>query len=485
MQFWRPLSAATHVVDHAVAPGNSVFAHAQSVAWMAALAAVAMALFRRIHGPGPVAGLAGLLYAVDEAHGFPAGWLANRNALICGVLGLLALLAHDRWRRDGWRPGAGLGPALLGAALLAGESGVAVTGWLFAYAVFLDRRRLWTLLPHAAVAVAWKVVHAAGGYGATGSGLYIDPLSDPGGYALALPRRLVALGADQFLSFPSMLLPFVPGPLAHGLVVALAAALAALGVALAPAWRGNAKAGFWATGLVLSLLPVAATFPSPRLLTFAGLGGAGLLALAFDGARRGLGRPGLLALLFVLHGPVAAVGLAIQSVGVVSLDRLLFAPCDEATPSDPSIEGRTVVFVNSNDLCTGYVRHTRAARGEPGPATVLLLGSALYDVEVHGVDGHTIDFVVPAGMQSQVADRLFRTGDRPLPVGHTVELPTARIEVLSHNAAGLTDRIRFRFAVPLADPSLHWVCTRAQRPAPFVPPKPGAVVSLPGAFTSL
>ena len=37
------------------------------------------------------------------------GWLANRNASIALVFGLLALLAHIRWRRDnapGWLVGA-------------------------------------------------------------------------------------------------------------------------------------------------------------------------------------------------------------------------------------------------------------------------------------------------------------------------------------------------------------------------------------------
>ena len=92
-------------------------------------------------------------------------------------------MAHDRWRRHGWRPGALLGPAAFLAALLSKELGVAIGGYLFAYALFLDRgswrQRLASLLPYAGIVVAWRALYQLFGYGVVGSGMYLDPMAEP------------------------------------------------------------------------------------------------------------------------------------------------------------------------------------------------------------------------------------------------------------------------------------------------------------------
>lgn len=111
--FFRPLVAATHWLDYRCWPEHPRVMHAQSLLWFGGLIWAVTTLFRRIIGPTWVAGLAAMLYAVDDARALPAGWLANRNALLAALLGVLALIAHDRWRRDGWRVGAVVGPFLL------------------------------------------------------------------------------------------------------------------------------------------------------------------------------------------------------------------------------------------------------------------------------------------------------------------------------------------------------------------------------------
>ena len=37
---------------------------------------------------------------IQISRGFAVGWISNRNALIATLLGVLALIAHDRWRRS-------------------------------------------------------------------------------------------------------------------------------------------------------------------------------------------------------------------------------------------------------------------------------------------------------------------------------------------------------------------------------------------------
>ena len=188
MRFWRPLSALTHVVDYALWPQSGLLMHLHSVTWMAGLVGVLAILYRRLIAAPVVAGLAVLLYALDDAHGLPVAFLANRNAIIATTFGLLTLWAHDRWRRDLWSPGAWVGPLIFLATLLAGEAGTATAAYLLAYAIFLERRtgmaRFVTILPHAVVGIGWLAVYMLGGYGADGNSLYIS----------ATPTRLATHG---------------------------------------------------------------------------------------------------------------------------------------------------------------------------------------------------------------------------------------------------------------------------------------------------
>ena len=161
LRFLRPVSVATHRVDYALWPDTPWAMHLHSLVWFACLVALVTLLYRRIMGPGWVAGLAGLLYAVDDARAMPAGWIANRNGIMAGLFGVMAILLHDQWRRDK-RPWAHvLALASLLLALLSNESGLAVTAYLFAYAVFLDEgtwlRRAATLAPYAILVIAWRV----------------------------------------------------------------------------------------------------------------------------------------------------------------------------------------------------------------------------------------------------------------------------------------------------------------------------------------
>ncbi len=96
--------------------------HIQSILWFALACAAAGALYRRFMTPAWVAGLAALLYALDDARGIGVGWLSGRNALLTILCGFFVLLCHDRWRRDGWRVGPFLSVRALAMGLLSGEA---------------------------------------------------------------------------------------------------------------------------------------------------------------------------------------------------------------------------------------------------------------------------------------------------------------------------------------------------------------------------
>ncbi|HPK00401.1 MAG TPA: hypothetical protein PKW60_13020, partial [Candidatus Hydrogenedentes bacterium] len=91
LSFWRPLAVLTHVLDHSLWPDSYFMMHLHSLAWFGLAVLMAGMVYRRLLAPTWAAGLAALLFAIDDAHAMPAGWLADRSAAIALFWGLLAL----------------------------------------------------------------------------------------------------------------------------------------------------------------------------------------------------------------------------------------------------------------------------------------------------------------------------------------------------------------------------------------------------------
>ncbi len=120
-EFLQALTVLTHRLDYALWPDSPALMHAQNLFWLGTAVAAASVFYRRVNGPTWVAGLAALLYALDDARGATSGLICNRNVLIAATFGFSALIAHDRWRREGSRASALLALALVaGGALLEG-----------------------------------------------------------------------------------------------------------------------------------------------------------------------------------------------------------------------------------------------------------------------------------------------------------------------------------------------------------------------------
>src|SRR5262249_50827132 len=161
---WRPLSSLTHALDHVLWPEHAVAQLAHNLLWQLLALVIAWRFFRRFLTARWIAVLALALYAFDDARGPVVGWIANRNALVALCFALPALLAHDSWRREGWSPGRWLGPAAFAAALGAGESSLAVLGYVAAHALWLDRgtwrERAIAVAPYVVIVLAWRVIYA-------------------------------------------------------------------------------------------------------------------------------------------------------------------------------------------------------------------------------------------------------------------------------------------------------------------------------------
>jgi len=503
LAFFRPLTAATHWLDYQLWPQRPELMHAQSLLWFGVAVGLAAVFFRRLL-PVSAAGLGALAFAVDDAHGMPAAWLANRNALVALVFGLLALLAHHAWRQEGRRAGALLSPFFLALALLGGEAAIGAIAYLGAYALLLEkggfRSRLLSLLPAGVVSVGWWVAYRALGYGAAGSAVYIDPGADPGAYLRAVGQRAPLLLFGQW-GLPSDLHLVMSAPARSVYWWVACAWVAVVAVALLPLLRRERTARFLAGGMLLSLLPVCSTFASDRLLVFAGIGGSALLGLLLTGIWHradwmppgGLQRAGLQLLagtLLVIHFVLAPIGLLRCYAPVESFGNLNLKAA-HSLPSDPAVVSQRVVIVRSpSSFVSAFGPVIQALEGRRVPHRLLLLASGTRPIDVSRTDARTLLVRLEGGYLSPPGDtpalsmnHAFPTFDwlfrnRPIPVGYRVTLSDVEVEVVAVTEDGRPLEVRFRFAHPLEDAGYRWLRWRDGVYVPFDLPTEGETAHL-------
>ncbi len=490
LAFWRPISSATHALDHALWPDSAPLQLAHNLLWHALALVVVWLVFRRFIALRWIAVIALALYAFDDARGPVVGWIANRNALVALVLALPALLAHDRWRRDGWVAGRWVGPLAFAVALGAGESAIAILAYLGAHAMWLDRGR-WldrvvALAPYAIIVVAWRVFYARHGYGTSGSGIYLDPGADPIAFAHAAATRLPFLLLGQ-LGLPwSDLASFYP--LIGGVGVMLGVALATIalvGLASARLLARDPVSRFFATGMVLAAVPVASTFPADRLLGFVGLGAMGLVAQLLAAALRdrdqlGDGRLrrlacGLVALAMVLvHLVLAPPLLVLRARSMVAVARVIDR-ADAGIPGDPT---KTVVIAAApSDALAGYTPIMRASRHQASPAHLYWLATATTPVTFARLDATTLRVTPEGGFLHYEIDRMMRA--RPFVVGDRIPLIGIEIEIEAITPEGRPASVLAHFATTLDDPTFTWLRWQGHTYVPYRPPAIGASETLP------
>jgi len=489
--FLRPVAGLTHALDEAVAPGSAPFAHLHSLFWFALLLIAAAKLFDRLLGPPWLANLGLIVYGLDDARGPTLGWIANRNALIAGVFVVVALVAHDRWRRDGWRPGAWVGPLAFAVGLLSGEVAVGGAGYLFAHALVYEerdvRRVLRALLPYAVIGVVWLVVYKASGYGVRGVEAYLDPLAAPLDFLERAVRTLPAiLGAT--LGIWSDFVPLVSGTAALVYLAVDLAVIAIFALLFRPVWRLKPAARALLLGAVVSALPLIGTLTADRSLTLVSLGVAGTAALFLgqfvDPAHRApMGRAFakhlagptavIITLLWVIGGPL---GLASRSA---SMD-LVARPLDEVVGVASSAPGRPVFVVNlPSDGLTAYVAPTCADRGERC-APLHALVATLDPVTVTRPSPTRLSLHVPSGLFEKLGDRMLTRADR-FEVGQRFPFADGAVATIDQlGDDGRPTDVHVDFPTQLEDGRRRFVRFDAEGPHPWEPPAVGAEVVVPG-----
>jgi hypothetical protein len=490
LAFFRPLAGLSHWADYHYFPDRPEVMHAENIVLFAGMAVLAGLLYRRFIALAWAAGLATLLFAWDDAHSFVVVWIANRNALLAGFFGLLALWLHDRARRDGARAAAALAPFALALALLSGEAAVATLGYLAAHALFLDekpaRERLRALVPYAVIAALWAAVYKVRGYGTSGSGFYVDPGSEPVAFGLAVVKRLPVLLLAQFGVPPADLWPQTGDTRLAPLLVATAL-VAGLGVVFARLLRKDRTCLFFATGMLFSLLPVCATWPNDRLLLFSGFGAFGLIA-TFLSRAFAVVRPGprfstraVAWLMVLIHVVLAPVLLPIRARTV---GQLLHEYIESGARTLPENVGSTLIVVNAPDplvaSIVGAVRYHADPKSLSGCLRQLSV-VAEGEESVERIDDHTLSVTATKGFFGDPFSQVFRSPSLPFHAGDVVTVKGMRAEIMELGAEGLPRRIQFRFEALLDDPALVWITWQGQGFIPFRPPGQGEKVAVASA----
>ena len=487
LAFFRPLSVLTHWIDELLWGESSVLIHAHSLAWFAGLLGAVGWLYRRLHAPA-VGALALLLYAIDDARGPVLSFAANRNAIIAAMLGVLVVILHDCWRRQNWRLGSVFAPALLGAALLAGESALATTAYLFAYALFLDKgsllARVARLLPYAAVVVGWQLVYKALGYGAVGSGLYFHPTAAPESFLAAAVERWPVLMMGQLSGPPSDFWVLYPRPTSFVVLGLAIAVVGACVVVALPTLRSNATARFWALGAALAGIPVCAAFPSDRLLVFVSIGVMGLLACFLENVLSGSpsrSRRLVAGAVVLLHLILAPLALPVRSLSTQLFTSVL-KPLDDAIPTDPSIASRSLVIVNAPaDGVVAYIPIHRAVKGTPRPKNLRLLATGPTPLDLTRVNQRTLRLRPEAGFIATKLERMARSTAEPFKLRQVIQLRGMKVIVTRLRKDGRPAEAEFVFDRSLDDPTLLWMRWADGRLVPWTPPSVGQGAALPGA----
>jgi hypothetical protein len=495
LSFWRPLTAATHWVDFNLLGKWPAVMHLHSILWYAALALLVAALYRRMMMPAWVAGLATLLYVVNDAHIMPVGWLANRNALTTAVFGVLTVLMHDRWRREGSRGAAVLSVVFFTIGLFCGEAGAAAGGILFAYAVTLDRaswpRRIASLIPCGAVGIAWQLLYRSLGYGIVGSGLYMDPGQAPGLFLEKLFQHLPVLLASYLTLPDSTLWAFEPPAWQAVHVVFAVTMLVLLTWVLWPLLRRDAKTRFWLVAMIVSVLPACSAWPQDRLMVLPGIGAMALVAQIIAAWRENpawvseTGRAKAVKILAVLwvaiHLVISPVILVNGCLSVGKPQRFLSA-LSNSLPTSPTLAEEDVVIICAPaDLVAASLPLVRASEGKTVARTAKTLYAGLDSVDIFRIDDRTLVLTVTEGFVRYPLNMIFcRIETHPMAPGDVIETKGMRVEVLSVSPEGNPLEVKFSFDGPLEEAIDHWLTWTPTGYVPFELPPVGESTQLPG-----
>jgi len=515
--FFRPLAVLTFWLDYQLWPDSSTLMHAHNLIWYLAVCALVGLYYRRIMGRNIASGLAILLFALNIPHVNGVYSIAARSQLLATFFGVLTLWAQDKSSRDQWKAGYILGPLFLGLSLFSAEAGIAIVGYLFAYVFFIDegdwKDRLIRLIPYALVVLAWRLIYMGMGYGAWGSGFYLDPLREPLRFAFNLVKQFPILLLGQWvLPDPVVFAGFSPvgqiGFWILGVVI-----LVILAILISPMIGKIRRTRYWALGMILAMVPICGvSLVSGRHLLILSIGAIALMAQYIAG-RLNKDDPLTYNPRWQTFSYVAAIVLlslhALVYPVMASTLRMVADPMPNmmALGPLPDIEGKDLIILNSPSPGQSlYLLRLREVNSQPLPDHLRILASAHTWIEIRRLDSRTLSvkpesgFFLPTqfdfdnGLKPfplahiayayRFGDAFFRDSTQSMPLEEVVELPGMKVEIFSHTPDGRPWEVHLTFEKALEDPSLQWLQWdwETESYIPFDVPIEGELIRVDGPF---
>ncbi len=506
---WRPIDAFTHWLDYCFFPNNPVMIHAHNLFWFAAVIFLIAVLYRKLIGPVWVAGLAAVLYLLDDSNYIPAMWIANRSLLISLVFTALTIIAYHRRHTTGSISAVVTAVFCFLCSLLSTEAGIATFAYLFAYAVTLYRaswaRRAFSLLPYVLVIVGWRIVYNALGHGAFASGWTVDPVREPIRYLFTLLEHFPILLFGQWAGPPAEFYSFSSDSFKIWFWLVAAGFLALLLIVILPLIRRDRLARFWFIGMVFSILPIAATIPMNRNLLFVAIGAFGLTAQFVAGLFtksfltkfrwQQIAAWAFCVLLLLVHIVFAGIARAAAPKAVSFVLYNVTLTIEVGQPD--KLEEKVLVAVNApNPMGLAALPLDRFHRGQSLPRAIRSLVPGFTDIEIIRTGPNSLLLKAICGnflsAQQSIAlhpvyfyktlNDLCRTKSSRFHQGQRIELPGMVVEVIAVDADGLPTEVAFEFDVPLDKASLYWLQWdwRKSRFIPFNIPEIGQIRKIPG-----
>ena len=479
LSFFRPVAHWLMQLDYRLWPNDIPLMHLHSVLWYAALVALTGLTYRRLMSLPLAAGFAALMFALDAGHGGAVAWLANRNAMVAMAGSMLVLLCYRRTQWYWLLAGCAIFAVTLGCA----EAALAITGYLFAYEVFLSRQRwavrMLRLLPYAVVAVLWLAFWHFHGYGSRAHGFYTDPGSEPIKFLRGLVYRAPAFLFGQLTLVPVEVFWVLETSRWHlAAWLSVLAGCAVLVKLFRPLLKESALARFYMLGMCIATIPICGSQLVSRSLWYVSFGAIGLLGLLFERyfsapESAGPGFRRFVKTMLVLHLVISPIAFVVDTQAGKWLDnsmdtRTLHIPDAEQTPnavlalSANRFESNVFVpLLKDEALSLG----TAPRRPRPSIARFRLLTNGPGRYELWRKDENTLVASRDSGFEKM------REGKYGFDAGERVALDDVVITVLAVNTDRAATEIEYRFKPGVLD-SYDVIAWRGNH---FVPAKLPAV----------
>jgi len=512
VNFFRPASSALLALDHTIFGLRPWGYRIQAILWYLLIVGVYGIWLRRVQPTvgngrdveqscgtlGSAALLALFIFAVSDSHWVNVAWTASRWVLVTTALALMGCVAHFRWRYEGWRPGLFLSLILFVLGFLAGELALAVLAYPVAFEIVAPKvklgQRVRALAPLALVTGAYLVVYKVLGRGAYGGAEYPDPSSDPVGYLVELPGKMLAMFGEVLLWVPAGW--WNSDSLRVHSLAAGAGGLVLIALLLAPVFRDGAREirvllGRLSLGTVGSMLPLAAGTPGGRNLIVPAIGAALItgIILYYWWTRSRSWRTVLRWFATVVCLGLGFIHLALAPyrwvTGPIELrqNSEWLADLVRSTPYvDEGLPDQRTVFLTVHFAACWNGYFLRSLERLPMPKRWWMLSAADAEHLYHRAAPDRLVLETVGGeMMATRLESMIRSREAPIPVGYEVDLEGMRVRVLDVGRVGPT-RVEFTFDRSLDDPSMVLMAVLDGRLQRVKSPPVGATLRLPSSW---